>query len=62
MNDLAATYEQLRQALAPLGVELGREVLALWQDRERHNSEPLPADALRHLADLTTRLIAREPP
>jgi hypothetical protein len=62
MNDLTTTHQQLREALAPLGIEIGRDVLALWRDRECHGQEPLPDNALRHLADLATRLLAREPP
>lgn len=62
MNDLTTTYRQLREALAPLGIELDRDVLALWQDRERHSREPLPADALKRLAELVTGLLVQEPP
>lgn len=59
---LIDTYLELRDALTPLGIEVGREVVALWQDREHHGRQPLPADALKHLADLVTRLLAQEPP
>lgn len=58
----AETYLDLRDALAPLGIEVGREVLALWQDREHHGHEAIPADALRHLADLIARLLVQDPP
>ncbi len=58
---LVDTYLELRDALAPLGIDVGREVVALWQDRERHGREPLPADALKHLADLVTRLLTQKP-
>lgn len=58
MTDLARAHAGLRQALEPLGIEVGPEVLALWRDREAHGEDPLPADALRRLAGLVQRLIA----
>lgn len=62
MNDLNTTYVQLREALTPLGIEIGREVLALWRDRERHSGEPLPVDALKHLAEFAALLLTPDPP
>jgi hypothetical protein len=59
---LTGTYRDLRDALAPLGIEIGREVLDLWHDRQHHGREPLPADALKHLAELTARLATQPPP
>lgn len=59
---LGQTYAELRDALTPLGIEIGAEVVALWRDRERHSLQPLPTDALRHLADLATRLLVQAPP
>ena len=47
MIDLAETYLDLHGALAPLGIEIGRDVLALWQDRECHGRDALPPDALK---------------
>jgi hypothetical protein len=54
--NLAEVYLDLRDALAPLGIEVGSDVLALWRDRERHGYQPLPPDALRRLAQLAARL------
>lgn len=59
LND---TYVALRSALAPLGIEVGHEVLDVWQDRERHGYPPLPVDALKRLADLTKGLLSQVPP
>jgi hypothetical protein len=60
--NLTETYLDLRDALAPLGVEVGREVLALWQDREHHDREAIPADALKNLGELAARLLQETPP
>jgi hypothetical protein len=62
MMDLTATYLDLRKALSPLGIEVGREVMALWRDREHHGREALPPVALRQLAELATRLVKENPP
>lgn len=55
--NLAETYEELRGALAPLGVDVGREVLDLWRDRVRHSQDALPAHTLARLAQFATRLL-----
>ncbi|MBS2966647.1 hypothetical protein KGA66_26660 [Actinocrinis puniceicyclus] len=60
--NLTETYLDLRDALAPLGVEVGRDALALWQDRELHDREAFPADALRSLHELAARLLKETPP
>ena len=62
MIDLTATYLDLRDALAPLGIDIGREVMALWRDREHHGRPALPPAALHALADLTARLVKECPP
>lgn len=49
--NLADAYERLHAILAPLGIEIGPDTLALWRDRERAGREPLPAGALRDLAE-----------
>ncbi len=56
---LPAAYQRLRAALAPLGVEIGPDVLAIWLDRVRHGGEPLPEAALRDLATWAASLTAR---
>ena len=55
---LVESFEQMRAALAPLGVEVGAEVLAVWLDRQRHGREPLPEHALRELADWAAKQLA----
>jgi hypothetical protein len=55
--NLDEIYFGLRTALAPLGIEVGREVLAMWRDREHHGRDALPDDALKKLAEVTARLI-----
>lgn len=54
----AAAYERLRAILTPLGVEIGPDTLALWRDRERVGREPLPAGALRDLAEWAAKQLA----
>lgn len=61
MIDLTKTYVDLRNALSPLGIEVGREVMALWRDREHHGRDALPPDALRDLAELAVRLVKKDP-
>lgn len=62
MTDLTRAFNQLRVALAPLGIEVTRDVLALWQDRRRHGREPLPANALKTIAEVATSLQTEPPP
>lgn len=57
---LSATYERLRSRLAPLGIEIGPDVLAIWIDRECHGEEPLPDAALRDLAAWVVALRPRD--
>lgn len=57
MAELSEAHAALAAALAPLHVEVGAEVLALWRDAERHGRDPLPADVLRRLAQVADRLI-----
>lgn len=47
---LTDAFDRLRAALAPLGIEIGTDVLDIWLDRERHGGAPLPNAALRDLA------------
>ncbi len=61
MTDLICAYQRLRAALAPLGIEISRDVLALWEDRRQHGREPLPANALKTLADVAADLHAQPP-
>lgn len=50
---LEEAYAALARALAPLGIEPDkRVVLAIWHDRRRFGNDPLPAEALRILADV----------
>lgn len=55
---LVESFEQMRAALAPLGVEIGPEVLAIWLDRQRHGRDPLPERAVRDLADWAAKQLA----
>lgn len=55
---LEQAYSALRSPLARLGVDIGPEVLALWQDRRRTGSAPLPEADLRELAALAQQLLA----
>jgi len=48
-SDLKGTYEALRVALGPLGIEIGGEVFDLWLDRQMHSKQPFPEAALRAL-------------
>jgi hypothetical protein len=59
--DLGATYLNLRDALEPLGISVGRDVIDLWLDREHHGRDALPPDALKNLAELTARLVEESP-
>lgn len=47
---LSAAYHRLRASLAPLGIEIGPDVLNIWLDRVQHGGEPMPETALRDLA------------
>lgn len=55
---LVESFEQMRAALAPLGVEVGPEVLAIWLDRQRDGREPLPERAVRELAAWAEKQLA----
>jgi hypothetical protein len=55
--NLTKTWLDLRDSLEPLGIEVGREVLATWKDREQHENQALPAGALRELAKVVERLL-----
>lgn len=55
---LEQTYTCMRGALAHLGIDIGPEVLAVWQDRRRTGSAPLPEGDLRALSDLAAQLLA----
>lgn len=59
MTGLAETHAALRQVLEPLGIEVGPEVLAMWEDGQRHGRDPLPAEALRRVAELAAQLAAK---
>ena len=48
---LTETLKGLQAALEPLGIEVGRDTLHIWLDREGAGREPLPVAALRDLAD-----------
>jgi len=61
MIDLGETYLSLRDALSPLGIEVDRDVMALWRDREHHGREALPPEALRTLLELVVRLVKESP-
>lgn len=54
---LAEQHAALRAALAPLGIDVGAEVLELWADREKHGQEPVTYGALKELAAVAGRLM-----
>ena len=51
-----ADFDELRAILADLGFDAGPEVLHLWLDRAAHGREPMPYDALVHLAMWSMRM------
>ena len=55
---LVESFEQMRAALEPLGIEIGAEVLAVWLDRQQHGREPLPKSALRDLIEWAEKVLA----
>lgn len=55
---LAEVHAALRAGLAPLDIDVGLEVLAVWRDREAHACQPFPAEALQGLARLVGELVA----
>lgn len=57
---LEQAYATMRAGLARLGIDIGPEVLALWQDRRRSGHAPLPKEHLRALADLAEQLLAED--
>lgn len=59
MNNLTEIYLEFREALTPLGIEVGRDVRDLWHDREHHGREALPAEALKRLHELVERLVSK---
>ena len=54
---MSEAFITLQAALEPLGVEIGREVLAIWNDRAEHGFEALPASALKTLAEVIDQLL-----
>lgn len=56
--NLADVFERLQAIMEQLGVEVGRETLAVWLDRTLANREPLPASALRDLAEWAAKQLA----
>jgi hypothetical protein len=44
-------FRRLAHALQPLGIEVERDVLDLWLDRQAHGRDPLPDSAVQELAD-----------
>lgn len=55
---LIEAFTQLQAALEPVGVEIGRDVLHIWRDRERAGREPLPAAAQRDLVQWAEKQLA----
>lgn len=58
--NLAEVFNRLRTGLAPLGIELGTDVLGIWLDRERHGGEPLPDAAIQALAQWAASLAPQD--
>jgi len=57
MTTLGEAFVKLQAALDPLAIEVGDEVLDVWRDRVEHGSEPIPAGALRRLAEVVDQLL-----
>ncbi len=45
-DPLLELWLRARDALAPFGIQVGREVLALWRDQQNHGHGPLMRAAL----------------
>lgn len=45
-DPLFELWKRTRDALAPFGIQVGREVLALWLDQQNHAHGPLMRAAL----------------
>lgn len=56
--DLERVHRDLAAALELLGVEVDREVLNIWRDRQHAGADPLPESGLRMLGDLVLELLA----
>lgn len=56
--NLVERFKALQVVLEQLGVELGRETLDLWLDRQQNGREPLPEAALRDLAAWAEKALA----
>lgn len=56
--NLAETFITLQDALEPLGIRIGPEVLAGWQFHAGNGHQPLPPGALRHLVDVIDQVLA----
>ena len=54
---LEQAYYAMRSPLARLGIDIGPEVLNVWQDRRRTGAAPLPEADLRDLATLAQQLL-----
>ena len=55
---LEEAHQALGAALEPLGIDVGAEVLALWQDRRSHGREPLPTAVLIRHARVADELLS----
>lgn len=54
--NLTEKFRRLAHALRPLGIEIDRDVLDLWIDRQAHGRDPLPDTAIQELADAVQNL------
>lgn len=55
---LEDAHARLASALAPLGIEVGPEVLAVWVDLRAHGQDPMTPAALIRLARVADELLA----
>lgn len=55
---LRQAQAELKAALGPLGIEIGDEVLALWEDRAGRGAEVMPSQALERLGVWAIRMLA----
>jgi len=54
---LSEALTKLRDALDPLGIEVGSEVLDIWRDRQLHGREPFSATVLKRFAEVVEQLL-----
>jgi hypothetical protein len=62
--NLGETYLDFRDALEPLGISVGRDVIDLWRDREHHGRRPrrrVLTQRCTSLIPMSGRVVAEAP-